>query len=72
MNSFSVLTIDCPHCGQINSITTNNLPLGSLLSCSQCKQEVAQWHGGEKGFVPFRPAEAGRQEHVLADTLAPT
>ena len=67
MSSFSVLTISCPHCGHINSITTSNLPLGTLLACSHCRREVAHWHGGKAGFRPARVEEHPRDGALAKD-----
>lgn len=72
MSSFSLLTINCPHCGHINSITTNDLPYGTLLGCSHCRREVAQWNGGETGFQPLPLENATRQGLAYAGELAPT
>jgi DNA-directed RNA polymerase subunit RPC12/RpoP len=71
MSPFSVLTISCPHCGQKNSITTGNLPLGTLLGCSHCGREVARWQGSETGFAPAQSLGATPGSIDEPDELAP-
>lgn len=71
MSPFSVLTISCPHCGHKNSITTSNLPLGTLLGCSHCGREVARWEGGETGFVPAHPLGTAPAAMDETEQLAP-
>ncbi|MBO9587726.1 hypothetical protein [Devosia sp.] len=70
MTSFIVSTINCPHCGHTNSVTTDSLPLGTVLGCSMCHREVAQWHGGSVGFrltliAEVDPAPAEKLETAL-------
>jgi len=54
MSSHLCLTITCPHCGAQNSITTTDLPVGSLLGCSHCRSDLATWRGSSAGFEPIQ------------------
>jgi predicted Zn finger-like uncharacterized protein len=56
MSSQEYSTITCPHCGTRNFVVAANLPAGTTLGCSSCRNEIAAWHGTEAGFQPLRSA----------------
>ncbi|WP_152662485.1 hypothetical protein [Devosia soli] len=60
MSSHLHLTMACPHCRSANSITTADLPIGTLLGCSRCGTTLAFWRGPRQGFEPLSLTDVAR------------
>ncbi|SFV30965.1 hypothetical protein SAMN05216456_1189 [Devosia crocina] len=68
MSLQTLSTLTCLHCGTINTVTTSELPLGTLIGCSHCRRDLGQWCGAQLGFQPSLPIPAAVVSQAKGDT----
>ena len=69
MNSQIASVVTCPHCGTRNSVITSNLPLGTRLGCSHCREAIAHWRGPDQGFELHADAPQKEESGVQMGSL---